>query len=265
MPVFLRTCPSINNIILSSEVIFQIFKFPCLKLVWQWKYIQSQLFEAGCISPLDYFPGDPRLLTEKGMPCPFIQWPKTAGGLSLNGMMTAFENPNNEKYVVVVVVVVMSCRLNRLTVLQLCCPKHLLLPSCPELINLCVNFYAFITPALLLYRWKTWERKVWSRSLRISTLSFPSIVIIIRCHYHSQPWLWCHMLFSNIIIKLKILLIGLLWWGQFWSVRKTLHLFHLWELNSGRTELCLRVFPTIPFSQKSCRSLNTSSQPNCSM
>lgn len=79
MSILLCTCTSISNTALSWKVIFQIFKFPCLTFVWQWKYIQSQLFEAHCISPLDYFLGEILLRTKKRMLCPFIKWLKIAG------------------------------------------------------------------------------------------------------------------------------------------------------------------------------------------
>lgn len=122
---------SVTNSILSWKITFQIFKFPCLKLVWQWKYIQTQLFEAVCISPFDYFLGKILPLTKREMLYPFIKWLKIAllsWGLSLNGVITAFKNLNNEKFVVDVVIVTVAWIL-----LQFCtrtAPRNFLLPSC---------------------------------------------------------------------------------------------------------------------------------------
>lgn len=120
---------SVTNSILSWKITFQIFKFPCLKLVWQWTYIQTQLFEAACVSLFDYFLGKILPLTKREMLYPFIKWLKIAllsWGLSLNGVITAFKNPNNEKFVVDVVIVAW-------TLLQFCvwtAPRNFLLPSC---------------------------------------------------------------------------------------------------------------------------------------
>lgn len=51
---------------------------------------------------------------------------KDSRGLSLNGVITAFENPNNEKYVIVVV----TWPLLELSHGSAIVPLSLLLPSC---------------------------------------------------------------------------------------------------------------------------------------
>lgn len=65
---------------------------------------------------------------------------KDSWGVSLHGMIAAFENPNNEKCVVVVLWQGCSAapRYHH--------PMSFLLASCSELANLCVNFSAFVIP-----------------------------------------------------------------------------------------------------------------------
>lgn len=57
-----------------------------------------------------------------------------------------------------------------------------------------------------------------------------------------------HAFFFKYYYKVKILIIRLLWWSQFWPIMKTLRsLFHSWEPNSECIELCLSLFSITVF------------------
>lgn len=165
-------------------------------------------------------------------------------------MITAYKNPNNGKYVVIVVI-------------AWTIPWFLGCESPPPIFFLtCKSVYKFLCIC---------NTYINCRSLK--NFSEENLIIeSIYFYYYSllSPFLVMDVVaraLSNIIVKLKNFTHKAVVMRPILVYYKNAALFHFWELTLECIELCLSLFSIIlpPHPEKSCHSVNTSLQPNCNM
>lgn len=165
-------------------------------------------------------------------------------------MITAYKNPNNGKYVVIVVI-------------AWTIPWFLGCESPPPIFFLtCKSVYKFLCICNTYINCRSFKNFS-EENLIIESIYF---------YYYSllSPFLVMDVVaraLSNIIVKLKNFTHKAVVMRPILVYYKNAALFHFWELTLECIELCLSLFSIIlpPHPEKSCHSVNTSLQPNCNM
>lgn len=153
---------------------------------------------------------------------------KDSWGLSLNGVITAFKNPNNGKYVVIVVIAwtipwFLGCEFPPPIFFLTCKSVYTFLCIC----NTYINFRSL----------KNFSEENW-------------IIKSIYFYYCSllSPFLAMEVVaraLANIIVKLKNCNHKAVMMKPVFVYYENAALFHFWELTSECIELCLRLFSII--------------------